>query len=160
MKQFIKLTTLTGGFIVVNLTFLSPVKAEVCNNYTVRDLQDNSVNLRANPNGRIVRALRNGSQVTSTGAESNGWLPVKVGTSGSRGWMDSSRLTQNVDYVVFDPDDSFVNVLEKPNGKIIVRVPNGTTIPEPMNYIRDWAVVPQLNGVIQGRSIRQPDCLQ
>lgn len=160
MKQFIKLTVLAGGFMFVNLTFLSPVKADVCNTYTVRDPQGNSVNLRANRNGRIIRALRNGTQVTVTGAETNGWFPVRVGTSATRGWMDSSRLAQNVDYVVFDPNDTFVNIRAEPNGKIIGRVPNGTTITEPMNYIREWAAVPQFNGVIHGRFIRQPDCSQ
>lgn len=158
MKKIMTLTALAGSFMAVNMAFLSPASADVCRNYTVRDSKDSSVNLRTNPNGRIIRAVRNGTQVTATGEESNGWLPVQVGKTGVKGWMEGSRLTQNDDYVIFDPNDTFVNIRKQPNGQIIGRVPNGTTINEPMNYVGEWASVPQFNGFINGRFIRQPDC--
>lgn len=157
MKSFKNIAAFPG-WLLLSLTFLVPARADdICRNYTVQDPKDPTVNLRATPNGTVVRTLPNGIQVTATGEQRNGWLPVRVGTTGVTGWIALSRVTRNYDYVVFDPNDNSVNIRKQPNGEIIGRVLNGTSI-EPIDYVGDWASVPQFNGFINRHLIRKPDC--
>ncbi|MFB2921766.1 MULTISPECIES: SH3 domain-containing protein [Aerosakkonema] len=156
--NFIFMAIVSGFFTVLNTPILSSAQLDICRNYTVQDPLERYVNLRATPNGRIIRRITNGTQVTATGIERNGWLQVRVGKSRSRGWIDGDGLVQNEDYVVFDPKDTGVNIRQEPNGEIIGRIPNGTTIDEPINYVGNWAEVPQFNGFINERLIREPDC--
>jgi len=158
MKNIQLFSGFVVAFSVTSVAFLAQAKADVCRNYTVKDPKDPTVNLRATPNGSVVRSLRNGTQVTATEAEKNGWFLVRVIQSGATGWISTSRLTQNRDYVIFDPNDNSANIRKQPNGQVIGRVPNGTTIKKPTNYVGDWASVPQFNGFINRSLIREPDC--
>jgi Bacterial SH3 domain len=59
--------------------------------YAARDPNDRTVNLRKQPNGAIIRALPNGTEVSFVGIQDN-WMRVEVQESGERGYISTKLL--------------------------------------------------------------------
>lgn len=97
------------------------------------DSNDDSVNLRENPNGLIIRSLPNGTRLGKPNEPAfieSGWTEVQVSIpegKDERGYIFSELLHHSI-YEIRDSEDTFVNFREQPNGKILKPLVNGTEV--------------------------------
>lgn len=97
------------------------------------DPNDTFVNLREIPNGLILRSLPNGTRLGKPNEPAliePGWTAVQVNIregKTERGYVFSELLHRSI-YEVRDPEDTIVNLREKPNGMILKSLVNGTEV--------------------------------
>ncbi len=134
---------------------------ERCFGYRVFDLNDTKVHLRQSPNGRILRTVANGTQVTDTYPEtppsSPGWLSVRYQNQTVYVFR---RFLYRLVYEVVDPKDTRVNLRRSPNGPIIQALPNATLVMllAPQG---NWSKVRLENGqdgYVFSKFLREPAC--
>ncbi|HIK15681.1 MAG TPA: SH3 domain-containing protein [Leptolyngbyaceae cyanobacterium M33_DOE_097] len=99
--------------------------------YQVYDLKDRTVNLRRSPNGAVVQAVPNGTQVADTYPDvppypdTAEWFSVRYQ---NRVVYVSKKLLYPTVYTAMDPSDRRVNLRNSPNGVILRSIPNGTNV--------------------------------
>lgn len=102
---------------------------DACMNMFAYDLADTSVNLRDQPDGKVIASLPNLSRLQTEGPAyvEPGWN--RVFDVGSKTWgYVWGELIYRTYYQVQDPQDTFANLRQVPNGEIITAVPNGTHV--------------------------------
>ncbi len=126
------------------LVLVSASEARDC---VIEDASDTSLNVRDSPNGTVINQLRNGRSVTIGAIQNDprgrpwghasgqyqgqhrnwGWVFMQsVNCSGT-----STRSTSNSsgkECIIADPNDSSLNVRDRPNGKVVNRLRNGRKI--------------------------------
>ncbi|KAF3885219.1 MULTISPECIES: SH3 domain-containing protein [Nostocales] len=136
---------------------------ERCFGYRVFDLSDRTVNLRQSANGPVIKTVSNGTQVfdpfpdTPPIPPGGKWTPV---TFQGQTLYVSTKFLYRAIYLVFDPNDSKVNVRQQPNGRIIKSLPNETEIAfiEPKG---DWTKVRLAAGevgYVSSKLLKKPSC--
>ena len=105
--------------------------------------------LRDQPGGEIITSLDQGTEVLSSGTETNGWVPVKVGTLD--GWVlaELLRRAESPSAQPFGSSStvtpaqglSGANIRSAPNGTIITGIPAGESATLTGNIAGDWAEV-------------------
>ncbi|MEO0457511.1 MAG: SH3 domain-containing protein [Cyanobacteria bacterium P01_A01_bin.114] len=93
------------------------------------DPEDTSVNLRDQPDGNILTSLPNLTPLNTEGPAGiePGWNYVYAVDQDRWGyiWQDLIRLTY---YQVEDPQDTYANLRQTPNGPVIDTLANGTEV--------------------------------
>lgn len=112
------------------------------------DPEDSSVNLRDQPNGNVLTSLPNLTPLNAEGPAfiESGWNYVYVVNQDRWGyvWQDLIRRTY---YQVDDPQDTYANLRQSPNGPVIEPLTNGTEV----RFIGEagtWTQVELANGQI------------
>lgn len=102
---------------------------DACMNMFAYDLADTSVNLRDQPNGKVITRLPNLSRLQTEGPAyvEPGWNRVFDVSSETWGYV-WGELIYRTYYQVKDPQDTYANLRQVPNGAIITAVPNGTHV--------------------------------
>ncbi|WP_017717598.1 SH3 domain-containing protein [Kamptonema formosum] len=95
----------------------------------VYDAKDTYVNLRETPNGRVMMPLNNGSTVRVYG-RAGGWSWVQYPAARTGGYVYSQLLVPctGTCMVVADPNDTYVNMRQTPNGRVVAQISNGTRV--------------------------------
>ncbi len=105
-------------------------------------------NLRDQPGGEIITELVVGTEVLSSGVETNGWIPVKVGTLD--GWVLAALLARTESplqpfgassSVTPAPGLSGTNIRSSPDGTIITGIPADESALLTGNVAGDWVEV-------------------
>ncbi|GAB1544378.1 hypothetical protein NUACC21_70540 [Scytonema sp. NUACC21] len=136
---------------------------ERCFGYRVFDLNDRTVNLRRSPNGPIIKAVPNGTQVSDTFPDTppippgRNWMPVSF--EGQTAYVSTKLLYRSV-YLLLDPNDKKVNIRQQPNGTVIRTLPNNTEVAfiEPK---RDWTKIRLTTGEVGyvfSKFLKEPTC--
>ncbi|MEM9907139.1 MAG: SH3 domain-containing protein [Cyanobacteria bacterium P01_D01_bin.44] len=93
------------------------------------DPEDTSVNLRDRPDGSVLTSLPNLTRVHSGQPAyiEPGWNSLTVEGQDQQGyiWQDLLRLTY---YQVEDPQDTYANLRQSPDGPVISPLENGTEV--------------------------------
>lgn len=95
----------------------------------VFDPSDTYANLRSTPNGRVIMRLDNGTTV-NVKERSGDWSKVEDLGGRVSGYLFTKLLTScsGTCMVVADPNDTYVNLRQTPNGPVAARLPNGTRV--------------------------------
>jgi hypothetical protein len=133
-----------------------------CFGYRVFDVNDRTVNLRQAPNGRIFRAVPNGTRVVDTYPDTPqttpDWMPVRF--QGRTVYVSKKLLYQAI-YKVVDPNDRSVNIRRQPNGAVIRALPNNTEVAFVEPPRGKWTRVRLENGTIgyvATNFLKKPSC--
>ncbi|MEA5497910.1 SH3 domain-containing protein [Limnoraphis robusta Tam1] len=133
--------------LLMTLTATPAFGQQQCNTFVIYDPNDTSVNVRTAPNGNIIRGIPNGSKTSVTG-EQQGWYKV---TFDSRfdditGFMKKELLWRSTRRYAMDSKDTYVNLRESPEGRVIRQVRNGTPLTVLEGNTNQWAKVRLENG--------------
>ncbi len=128
--------------IVLMTLTATPALGQSCNVFVVRDPNDTYVNVRTSPNGNIIRGIPNGSKTSIIG-EQQGWYKVSFDSrfDSITGFMKKELLWRSTRRYAMDLKDTYVNLRESPNGRVIRQVRNGTPLTVLEGNRNQWLTV-------------------